>query len=642
MKKGLLSIIALSMAMTTLLSVGCNGKNEPTPESGDDVVIEKLELDENAIVMTIGDEMELGVSYNEIAGGILNWTSTNPNVVAVDANGKIQAKNVGQATVKVTYGTKTASCKVEVSTNGYLPVLTFDNDVDVENGVSVLKNSTFALGTHIVFNGKKFDDGEFDYSVSDPTVGTVVNGEFVAGDKTGETVVSVYATWRNQVASSKSLKIKVIADKTVILDDGDTKDFQLYTASEHEGVTYETTKTVKKISITEDGVPVENYTVSVLDTNIATAEKTAEGVKISALKVGKTYVMVSYNGIDGKTDVAFSLKVDYPVATYETKLAFSVADGKVFDETTGTMKTVNDLFDGFGDITTMKVGGKEYSVTDNVLSAVKEGKEQTVTVYNGNVGYEFTTDAYTLVIDELKDFEYIYAGQEGNLVTGNFILAKDLVEPETVLSMPEGKTPNDFGGTFDGQGHVLSFTLNRGEVGKFGLFGNILCGATIKNVALDNVTIDGSKSTVKVAGVICSEPSQSANKTYGTTTLENVYVNVKFSEPGVVNMAFMGNVQWNTVLRNVIIVCNDVPVGTQYGAFARGATAKTTDSYVISNSTMYYTSDNPDLKFTPIPELLTSYASLAGKDISSFSDVYWDLTTGVPVWRAIASSFNLE
>jgi hypothetical protein len=595
--------------------------------------VEKLELEKSSLLLTLGDKVELSVSYNPLENEVLTWTSSDSNVVSVDENGFVEGLRVGKATVTVNYGSKKASCVVEVVLSGNVPALAFDDDVSER--LSLMKGETFGLGAHIRFNGKEFFDAEIEYYVADETIGTIVNGEFVANNVTGSTQVNVFATWRGQTVHTKTLTIDVITENSVLLNGGRVKEIKLYTVSQHEGVAYTTSQTISDVYISEDGVRIDEYDLSVQDNAIANIERKAEGWEITALKSGKTNLIVSY----GSVEFPFTIMVERPVFEFNKKVEYSLADGQYFDEQSKMLKDIDQLFEGFGEFVSYVIDGKEYKAKDGKLN-LSEGNDIFVTLYNETVGYQVTLDAYSVVIDELTDFEKIYAGDKETVISGTYILAKDIIEPTAVLKMPDGKVANDFAGTFDGRGHVLSFTLEHGTTHSFGLFGRCLNGATIKNVALNNVTMDGT-SGKNSAGIICSQGAKDANLT-PESTIENVFIDLKFSEARSDNLAFMGNAMWKTILKNVVIHVPEVPVADTYGSFARGDAAAVSNSYIISNAPAYVTTSATNFK--KVPTVYATYNAMlsAGNDYSSFDSNYWDTTTyGVPVWKTLTDNFML-
>ncbi len=638
MKKILNLILASVISVTALSVTACNKGNGGSPETSSEpvAVVERLEMEKSSVIIALGDKTELLVSYNPLENGVLTWTSSAPNVVSVDENGYVEGLSVGSAIVTASYGTKTVSCAVEVSLAGNVPTLVFDGDV--HENVTLTKGDSFGLGARVLFNGKEFDDAEIQYYVSDETIGTVVDGAFVAGTKAGSTQISVLATWRGQTVRQKTITVNVVAESTVLLNGGRLKNIKLYTASEHEGETYATSQMISEVRISEDGVPVQEYTLSVLDEKIARIEKKDDGWEVQAVKSGKTTLLVKY----ADKEFPFEIAVERPVFALENCVEYSVLDGKYWDADKAALKDLSEMFSGFGTLVSYEIGGKEYKAKDGKVE-LNEGKNIALVLYNENVGYKLQIDAYTMLIDELQDFEYIYAGDVKTYVSGSYVLMKDIIETETVLTMPTGKVPNNFAGTFDGRGHVLSFTFVHGTEHRFGLFGEFLKGATIKNVALDNITMDGTTGK-NAAGIICGNGAENG-ETSPESTIENVYVNLTFSEKRTDNLVFMGNAMWKTIMKNVIIDVPGFVAGeNSYGSFARGNAASVSNCYIISPTPTYYPQPEPTPEnknagpFTVVPVRYDSYAEmeLARNDYSSFSGEFWDTSSGVPVWKSLA------
>ena len=633
MKKILTFILAFTMSMTVLGASGCRDDETSSTPSTSVQPVERLELEKSNYLLTLGDRVELSVSYNPLEGEVLTWTSSDSNVVSVDANGFVEGLRVGKATVTANYGSKKVSCEVEVALSGNVPTLAFDDDVS--ESMSLMKGETFGLGTHIRFNGKDFFDAEIEYYVADETIGTIVNGEFVANNVTGSTQVNVFATWRGQTVHTKTLTIDVITESSVLLNGGRVKDIELYTVAQHEGASYTTSQLISDVYISENGVQIDEYDLSVQDNAIASIEKSGDNWTITALKAGNTNLIVSY----GDAEFPFTITVERPVFESNKKVEYSLADGQYFDEQSQMLKGIDQLFEDFGEFIAYEVDGKEYKAKDGKLN-ISEGRDVLVTLYNQTVGYQVSIDAYSLIIDELTDFEKIYAGDEATMISGTYILAKDIVEPTTILKMPEGKVANDFAGTFDGRGHVLSFTFEHGTTHSFGLFGKYLNDATIKNVALNNITMDGTIGK-NAAGVICAQGAKDANAS-PESTIENVFIDLKFSETRSENLAFMGNAMWKTILKNVVIHVPEVPISDTYGSFARGDAASVSNSYIISNAPAYVTTSATNFK--KVPTVYATYNAMlsVGNDYSSFDSNYWDTTTfGVPVWKTLTDDFIL-
>ena len=633
MKKILSLIISSVLTLSFIFTAGCN--NNQNPEEPPVVPSEKsveLEIDESNLLLTLGDVYELSASYTAVAGEHLTWTSSDPGVVSVDSNGKLNALGVGTSTVTARYADKQASCRVEVSASGFLPTLVLENVPDER--LTLLKGGTFDLNACVAFNGKKFYDADIQYSVQDKSIGEVRNGEFIAADKTGQTAISVAATWRGLTVRPKTIYANIIAGTSVVLNGGKINSLDLFTSSSHEGKIYPTEQAITSVYVEQDGQQIDNYELSVVDTAVAEIERSGNGWKVSAKTAGKTKLVVAY----GEIQYPFDITVSRPVADSGKIVDYSISDAKYYDEDKASMRNISDVIDGFDNVVSYVVGGKEYKFLTDALN-VKEDIGYEITLYSEKGGYTLTLNAYTTVMDELEDFKNIYCGSVAKDVGGSYALCRDIIEPDTELSMPDGKVPNNFCGVFDGKGHVMTFTLTHGTTHRFGLFGDFLKGATIKNLALNDITMDGTGGR-NPAGVLCGEGSDGASTT-PQSTVENVYVDVHFGTKRVSHLAFMGNAMWATVLKNVIIHAPNVPVSETYGSFARGEAALVSNSYVISEAPTYVTTSPTNYKVKPT--LYASYSAMkeADNDYSTFSVEFWDTTTyGVPVWKTLKDDFN--
>lgn len=84
---------------------------------GEDGQLRSISLNKSAVTMDIGSTEQLQVSYKPYYttdDKTIRWTSSNANVAAVDPNGKITAKSVGDAIITAACGSKTAACHVTV------------------------------------------------------------------------------------------------------------------------------------------------------------------------------------------------------------------------------------------------------------------------------------------------------------------------------------------------------------------------------------------------------------------------------------------------------------------------------------------------------------------------------------------------
>ena len=90
-----------------------------TADSAETVAVTSVSLNKNSIELAVGDTKTLTKTISPSNATISNveWTSSDPNVVAVSANGRIRGISAGIATITVTTddGAKTDTCTVTVS-----------------------------------------------------------------------------------------------------------------------------------------------------------------------------------------------------------------------------------------------------------------------------------------------------------------------------------------------------------------------------------------------------------------------------------------------------------------------------------------------------------------------------------------------
>ncbi len=649
MKKTAIILLSCLCAFALFFgAVGCSN-DKPNNEEKEDVFVESVEISDKTKQVILGETALLGVTYNEIEGETATWTSSNPQVASVDANGKVTALLVGDAVITVTYGSKNDSCELTVSLGGMIPQIELDNDLD--ETVSVYRGGTVDFSAHVSFNGKEYNDGVLNYSVSNNAIGSITNdGTFTAGnDKTATGTVSVSGTWREQTLFTVSYDISIITDQTVTLNGGELNNVLLYTLSSFGGETYSTVQQINEVTVLEDEQEVSDFTLKMADnsSSIATLTTETNGWSINAVGIGKTKLLVCYTGLDGEVEYEIEVEVTRPVADYENTIQlFSKKDGKFFDEETKTMASLDTVLTELNGIENGVQGENALTYADGKLlgitPSVVEGGEISVTLYGQNAGYNVKLVAYDFVIDELNDFTQIFSADENATeVSGKFILAQDILTPTAELTMAEGKYPTIFKGTFNGNGKMLSFTFVRASNAEYGLFGKD-CQGVIKNVAFVNVTMDGCQ-----AGLI----SSIAN---GTVEFENVYLNAQFSEKtSNYYMALMYNTYGFAKANKLIVDISEVP----YSKFGYGALAnhKLTgaNNYVISNGPTFVEENRKIICYglneetilvnyedytTKHQVFVNKYANYsemisANNDYSSFDEKLWDVSAGVPIWK---------
>ena len=151
----------------------------------------------------------------------VTWSSSDTDVISVDSNGKIAAKKVGRAVIKVT---------AQVGSSSISDTITID--VIVEPAVSISNPAGGIIeGTSYDFNfeftgddGQSVSPDSVTWSSSDTDVLTIDNDGVITTVAPGSSTITVTVTYQNQ-SYSKSIKFTIAADPNKS-DATETKSFK--------------------------------------------------------------------------------------------------------------------------------------------------------------------------------------------------------------------------------------------------------------------------------------------------------------------------------------------------------------------------------------------------------------------------------
>ena len=158
--------------------------------------------------MVVNEVKHLAPTYTSVEGASLTFTSSNPAVATVDANGSVTALTAGTTTITVTYGTASETCEVTVTFGDSNPVLEMEG---IPNEITIDPTTTLPLNHKVMFGGVEQTDATFEYVLSTDEVGSVVNGAFVPS-ASGTVELTVTGVWRNAEFNSltKTIVINVV------------------------------------------------------------------------------------------------------------------------------------------------------------------------------------------------------------------------------------------------------------------------------------------------------------------------------------------------------------------------------------------------------------------------------------------------
>ncbi len=211
-----------------------------------------------------------------------------------------------------------------------------------------------------------------------------------------------------------------------------------------------------------------------------------------------------------------------------------------------------------------------------------------------------------------------------------------------------------FSGTFDGMGHTIS---NVNIYSRGALFGTVE-EAIIKNVAIVNVSLADSNEAVVAYSI------ESAD-----SVIENVYIEVDemkqtVGQGGVVYEVHGSAKGWT--LRDAVVVTPATTYASGYTSGPLGCTSASSSNvptidnvifitespWIIRNSAKraYIATGDANVEGVATNiELAGAYRydslkalGLSGKDLSSFDRAYWQVSTGIPVWKALADTVTTD
>lgn len=685
MKKITIKLLSvLILIVSVFIFVGCKDDEIRLEPEAPKVIT----LDKNNVELVLCESIILNAVYGEVPGASLTFSSSNSSVATVTQDGLVKAENTGTATITASYNGNTASCVVSVVTNGILP--TVEPIANISDTVIIGSSGSIDFEASVLFNGVRQTGGTISYSVADTTVGTL-EGSVFTPVSVGETTVTITGEWKgiSSAMLTKTFNVKVINDIEILINNGLTSELHLYVVGEHAGNTYATSSPFL-VSAQENGV-AHSTNVTVIEGEGDIISYDADTQVVTALNYGSAKIQIAFTdsnnvGINKIVDVI----VDRPVATYENPIEFfSAEEGDL---------PLTEIFGKEVELVEVYEGDNKLQVEDNkvlgIASLRNKMSQKTIRVYSAdNVGYDLTLEVYTRVINTAQELANVLALSTNKTIDGYYVLGNDIHDYTVNVANPS--SAGSFCGVFDGLGHSLSLKIT----GPNGIFGRFGLNAVVKNVAFTDIILEAKSETTNVS--LLAMRVTGATR-YIPIIFDNIYISIKdFNtkyDGAYASVLLESN--WAYIRATNMIIDVTAPVETElttsfgYGAlFVRdGYTAKedpndyTTTYYnnvfVLTESFMPMTKYVEKSKeITAANNLLPwNYVRLAGNDLPiedrilgkeieglyygaqlaydnvkrydtladmkadqsnsylTFDSMYWDLSSGVPVWRTLKTN----
>ena len=208
-------ISAIDVGKTTvLISYAGNEKYLPSNETVEVSVYSSdiptsIEVN-NTFDLFVDDVVDMGAILNPSNAGKLNYTSSNPNVVSVDENGKITAIKTGQATITISY--EGNNVFLGNSTNVTVNVSRIPTSIEANDSITV--NLTEETDLSYVFSHP--EAGQLKFSFDDFSIASIENGK-IKGEDIGKTNLTIKFDGNEKYApSNKTIEIIVKDIETTI------------------------------------------------------------------------------------------------------------------------------------------------------------------------------------------------------------------------------------------------------------------------------------------------------------------------------------------------------------------------------------------------------------------------------------------
>ncbi|WP_051410152.1 immunoglobulin-like domain-containing protein [Brevibacillus panacihumi] len=209
----------------------------PPPPVEVPVPVTKVTLTPQTLTLTVGEEsatLQATITPSNATNRAVSWSSSNPSVAAVDATGKVTAKQAGQATITVTTadGNKTASSEVTVVEEGNekLQLEVSLSDIHLKPGASKSFKVYAVEGEERTEITKNKD---IIYDIDNDLI-SVKRGRITAGKKAGKAQITIryqgeVATITVTVKKEEADRLTLRASESLLLIEPDlTVSFRVY------------------------------------------------------------------------------------------------------------------------------------------------------------------------------------------------------------------------------------------------------------------------------------------------------------------------------------------------------------------------------------------------------------------------------
>lgn len=505
-------VTALAEGTATITAESSNGKTAKCTVTVAAKIIEaeSITLSNETAELKVGGTLALTavVAPENTSDKTVTWTSSDEAVATVDANGKVTAKAIGEATITATCGSVKAECAVKVVATPVESIELNLTELTLTEGDKSTLKVTYTPGSAT--------DKTVTWTSSDESVATVAATGEVTAVKAG--TASITATTANGKTASCTVTVeaKEVPVTSITLSETEVELMVGKTAS--------LTATVNPKDATDSSV---EWTSS--NTKVATVSR--EGV-ITAKAVGTAVITAA--GANDKSATCTVKVIPVPVEG----LAIQDEEGNVLDNTHSLALHVGDEY------TLTEVVSPEnateqkvtWTSSDEAVAKIVDIVEEPHQVHIDAIGLGKATITASLA-GFSTSFEVNVAAPEvaitgikldkatAEMETGATLQLNATIAPENATSKEVKWTSSDYEtATVDQKGVVTAKKAGKVTITATANYFTATCVITIKDpvVAVTGVTLDKTEATLEVGEAVkltaTVAPENAADKTVTWTS----------------------------------------------------------------------------------------------------------------------------
>ena len=417
----------------------------------------------------------------------VTWTSSDDKVATVDANGKVTAIAVGNATISASCGSVSASCKVTVETTPAESV-----EINVSSSTLRAGESTKLV---VTVKPSTTTNPSVTYTSSNPSVATVDAEGNVTAVGVGETVITVTC---GNVSSTITIKVEPTPAATINLDKTEVN-----------------LKATQNITLTATVAPETTTDKTIVwksaDETIATV---ANGV-VTAVSVGKTTITATCGSVSATCQVTVSATPAESVNLNKTAITLKATESETLTATilpaTTTDKTVTwatsddkvATVDANGKVTAIAVGNATITATCGSVSAT----------------CAVTVSATSAASITLNKTAIVLKATQTETLTATVLPAT------TTVKVIEWSTSDAKVATIDANGKVTAVAVGTATITATCGSVSATCAVTVEATPAESVEINVSTSTLRAGEstklVVTVKPSTTTNPSVTFTSSDN-------------------------------------------------------------------------------------------------------------------------